>query len=367
MKVIKNLNLHLFLVAFLSIDCKNTTPVKTESKVGTTTQPIVSSSDFSDTTNKYFKMRGLSFVAPPRPFSQTPMMDVKAVKADWIAVIPYGYTKIGDPKVHYESEKTDWQWWGERREGVSITIDSAHRAGLNVMLKPQVYVPNGWTGTIDYKTEKEWEQWEQSYERYILPFVDIAQSTKVAMVCVGTEFKIGVVKREKFWRNLIQKIRQKYQGKLVYAANWDEYPIVPFWDALDYVGVNAYFPLVSGETPSVSDLQTAWQPHFKALRSFQQKCQKPMLFTEFGYLSVDGCAYNSWEVEKHIHSVKINEQAQANALDGLFSTFWKEHWWAGGFLWKWFPEGQGHEGYIEKDYTPQGKKAENILKKWYGQ
>ena len=311
-----------------------------------------------------FKMRGLSFVAPPKPFSKTPMMDVKAVAADWIAVIPYGFTRPGEATVHYGT--AGWKWWGEGMVGVKTTIDSAHRAGIHVMLKPQVYVPGGWTGALDYATDEEWIKWEKAYEDYLMPFVDIAESMKVGMVCIGTEFKMGVVKRETFWRNLIKKIRLKYHGKLVYAANWDEYPIVPFWDALDYIGVNAYFPLVQKETPSVSDLQTAWKPYFDTLKSFQKKCNKPMLFTEFGYLSVDGCAFNSWEIEKRIHSVKINEEAQANALDGLFSTFWKEPWWAGGFLWKWFPEGQGHEGYIDKDYTPQGKKAEIVLKKWYG-
>ena len=357
------LNITLLLYAFLHQNCQNTASqaVERTASFSDKTKPTSIDSNQSDTT---FKMRGLSFVAPPRPFAKTPMTDVKDVKADWIAVIPYGYTRLGEPLVQYEA--AEWQWWGERISGVRVTIDSAHRAGLNVMLKPQVYVPHGWTGALDYATDQEWEKWEKSYENYLLPFVDVAESMKVAVVCVGTEFKMGVVKREAFWRNLIQKIRQRYHGKLVYAANWDEYPLVPFWDALDYIGVNAYFPLVQKETPSVSDLQTAWQPHVEALRSFQEKCKKPMIFTEFGYLSVDGCAYNSWDVEKRIHSMNINEQAQANALDGLFTTFWKEPWWVGGFLWKWFPEGQGHEGYFAKDYTPQGKKAETILKKWYG-
>lgn len=310
-----------------------------------------------------FKMRGLSFVAPPRPFSKTPMMDVKAVHSDWIAVIPYGFTRPNEATVHYEA--AGWKWWGERMIGVQTSIDSAHKAGINVMLKPQVYVPGGWTGALDFKTEEEWEKWEQAYEAYLLPFVDLAETMKVAAVCIGTEFKMGVTKRESFWRNLIKKVRQKYHGQITYAANWDEYALVPFWDALDFIGVNAYFPLVNQTTPSVSALQEAWKPILSTLKSFHEKHKKPIIFTEFGYLSVDGCTYNSWEIEKRVHSTPINEEAQANALDGLFSTFWSEKWWAGGFLWKWFPEGQGHEGYIERDYTPQGKKAELVLKKWY--
>jgi hypothetical protein len=84
-------------------------------------------------------------------------------------------------------------------------------------------------------------------------------------------------------------------------------------------------------------------------------------------MSVDGCAGKGWEVEQKVKSLTINELAQANALDALYGTFWNEPWWVGGFLWKWFPEGEGHEGYIERDYTPQNKQAAAIVRKWYGQ
>jgi hypothetical protein len=219
------------------------------------------------------KHRGLSFVAPPEPFKSTPIMDVKAVNADWIAVIPYGFTRVGEAKVHYKSD--GGHWWGERPEGVRITIDSAQKAGVNVMMKPQVYVPGGWTGGLDFKTDAEWESWEKDYEAYMDFFTKIAIEKNVAMICVGTEFKMSVVRREKFWRGLIAKIRKEYKGKLVYAANWDEYMLVPFWDALDYVGVDAYFSLVQKDTPSVLELQTAWKPHFETLKNFHKKRVNP--------------------------------------------------------------------------------------------
>ena len=57
----------------------------------------------------------------------------------------------------------------------------------------------------------------------------------------------------------------------------------------------------------------------------------------FGYLSVDGCAHRVWELEAKVNHLAVNEQAQANALDALFETYWSEKYGAGGFLWKWFP------------------------------
>jgi hypothetical protein len=310
------------------------------------------------------KVRGLNFVAPPEPFSNNPMTDVKSVGADWIAVIPYAYTWGGQPIVRYNVSGR--QWWGERPEGCAKTVDLAKEKGLKVMLKPQVYVPGSWTGALDYSAE-DWAIWEKAYEDYILPMAEMAQEKNVDLFCIGTEFKIGVQKREQFWRDLTKKVRARFDGKLVYAANWDEYEIVPFWDAVDYIGVNAYFPLSDEETPNVKSLQKAWKPILNQLRSFAQTQNRPVLFTEFGYLSVDKCAHKTWELEKNIRSRSINEQAQANALDALFATFWNEPFWAGGFLWKWFPNRRGHEGYFDRDYTPQGKQAEVTLKHWYQQ
>lgn len=309
------------------------------------------------------KIGGLSFVAPPRPFPDDPMPAVRSAGAGWIAVIPYAYTRPGEPQVHYN--RSEWQWWGERPEGCRRTVELARANGLQVMLKPQVYVPRSWTGALDFPTEADWQQWEAQYEDYLLPLAETAQEMQVELLCIGTEFKISVQKREAFWRSLVRKVRERYDGPLVYAANWDEYPLVPFWDELDYIGVNAYFPLLPDATPAVDALKTAWEPHRAALQTFSEKWERPVLFTEYGYLSVDSCAYRTWELEDRIRSLPVNEQAQANALQACLETFWLQPFWAGGFLWKWFPFMEGHEGYPAKDYTPQGKLAEEVLKNWY--
>lgn len=308
------------------------------------------------------KIDGLSFVAPPSPFEGNPMEAVKSVNADWISVIPFGYTRVNRPAVKYASS---FQWWGEKPEGTRKTIEMAHKNGLNVMLKPQVYVPGSWPGGLDFETDEEWERWENDYQAYIMTFVKIAVETDVKMFCIGTEFRMSTRKHPDFWRKLIREIRKTYSGKLVYAANWDDYEEVSFWDELDYIGIDAYFPLVDAETPSIAALEKAWKPIAKKIEHFSKEKKKKILFTEFGYLSVDNCAWRNWELEKVINNCRVNEQAQANALHTMMQVFMQKDWWAGGFLWKWFPEGQGHEGYPKKDYTPQGKAAEQVIRGWY--
>lgn len=308
------------------------------------------------------RMRGITMVAPPDEWTTPPVQGLEQLNAEWVGLVPYGFTRQGDKKVSYN---LPWQWWGERKEGIKAAINMAHNNGIKVMLKPQVYIPGGWVGDMSFDREADWLQWEESYRTFILDWAQLADSLDVHMLCIATEYKAAVQQRPQFWTSLIKDIRAAYSGSLTYSANWDNYEKIPFWSDLDYVGVSAYFPLLEDHTPSVEDLTAAWQPIVKRLATYARKVDRQILFTEYGYMSVDGCAYQAWMIEKNLSERGINEKAQANAYEALLSTMSPQSWWGGGFLWKYFPHGQGHEGYPEKDYTPQGKLAEKIVAYWH--
>ena len=308
-------------------------------------------------------INGLNFVGPPKAFPSDPMSDVLSIHANWIAVIPYAYTRPGEAAVHYNV--SNFQWWGERPAGIIETIRLAHEAGLKVLLKPQLYVPGSWPGALDFSTEKEWVKWEGDYKKYLMTFVHIADSMDVEMLAIGTEFKHSVKTRLWYWEGLICDVKSVYNGLITYAANWDSFDQLGIWKDVDVVGIDAYFPLLDTATPDVDDLNKAWEKVLQKIRAFQHTVDKPIVFTEYGYLSVDGCAYNTWELEERVMETPINEEAQANAIQSVFETFSKEDYWIGGFLWKWFPHMKGHEGYVSRDYTPQGKKAENVIRHWH--
>jgi len=309
-------------------------------------------------------MKGITLVAPPSPIGQPEMDDLLDVNTKWISLVPYGFSSSAhDPKIRFNLDR---QWWGEKKEGIETSIDLAHKNGIKVMLKPQVYIHGSWVGDVVFDNEKDWQKWEEGYREYIHFYGKIAAEKDVELFCIGTEYKLAVQKRPEFWRALIEEIRCYYPGELIYSSNWDGYDKIPIWDALDYIGISAYFPLTDKKTPSKSLLQKKWQPIKKKLARFAKDQNKPIVFTEYGYLSVDGCAWRTWELEKVVRKKQINQEAQANAYSSLLETFIEEPWWAGGFLWKWFPAGMGHEGYPERDYTPQGKLSEDVIRSWYG-
>ncbi|MEM6722588.1 MAG: hypothetical protein AAF598_01045 [Bacteroidota bacterium] len=315
---------------------------------------------FDDST---IKIKGFSLTAPAKPFPEDPMPSITAVNGEWIAAIPYAFTPGDKPVVMFGS---DWQWWGETPKGIRETIKIAKANNLKVMVKPQIWMRGNYTGAMDYEKETDWQAWFQSYREYILLFAELSEEEGAEMLCIGTEFKICATKHPSKWRALIAEIRERYSGPLVYAANWDEYDQITFWDALDYIGVNAYFPLVEEATPTVAALKKAWKKPFEKMKSVACNYDRPIIFTEYGYLSVDGCAYKTWELEKKVNSVAINEQAQANALQALMEIHWNENWWAGGFMWKWFPNIESKRNFPKWEYTTQGKQGELIMKEWYG-
>ncbi|MBV6644677.1 MAG: hypothetical protein KI790_04475 [Cyclobacteriaceae bacterium] len=309
-------------------------------------------------SEKNESINGVSLVSPPRPVEEEDFHSIANINANWVAIIPYGFSPDDDPSVYYDMKG---QWWGERREGTEVLIKYAQQNNLKVMLKPHVWVRSqGWTGEYELGTEEDWKKWERSYQNYILEFAHLAEKYKVPLFCVGTEYRRVVVKRPLFWGHLIDTVSQVYSGKITYAANWDNFHNVTFWNKVDYIGVDAYFPLCEDPIPTVETIVSGWQKQYNELYAISKQYQKPILFTEYGYQSVVGAAGKHWEVDKS----KLNMTAQANAYRAIFQRFWGEDWFAGGFLWKWhFSDHAG--GLEDPNFTPQGKPSEAVIRQHY--
>lgn len=307
------------------------------------------------------KINGVSLVSPPREISSAQFSDVKRVNPDWVAVIPYAFSRKGEPKVTFDHPE---QWWGEGTEGSISLIKYAHEKGLKVMLKPHIWVMGeGWAGDFALETEDDWKIWENDFSKYILHFAKVADSLNVALFCIGTEYRIPAVQRPEFWRSLISRVREVYSGKITYASNWDNFDKIRWWGELDYLGIDAYFPLVESADPSTNEIKNGWEAMKQSLVDFHEKWQKPILFTEYGFQSVNGACGKHWEVDKS--NTNLNFALQARAYDATFQCFMKEDWYAGGFFWKWHFHFWKQDR-LKAEWTPQDKPAEQVIANWYG-
>ena len=150
---------------------------------------------------------------------------------------------------------------------------------------------------------------------------------------VGTELDL-TVGHEDAWRSLIKQVRARTNAPITFASNWDAFERVPFWDALDYVGIQAYFPISRAAHPSERDLEEGWEGLVRRLRAYSLNVQKPIVLTELGYNQSEKAASEPWSYQVHDGMEDLQARCMSIALNAIAS----EPSIVGSFLWKWFPE-----------------------------
>jgi len=308
------------------------------------------------------KVNGISFVASPVKIDETHTKPAVNLGANYAAIMPFGFIRtLEHPEIIHNTER---QWFGETRAGGKQYIEELRKKNIKIMVKPQIWVRRGeFTGHIKMSNEDDWKTLEDSYTNFIMEYAELAQETKAEILCIGTELENFIKERPNYWHNLIKKIKKIYKGKLTYAANWDEFKRTPFWDEVDFIGVDAYFPVSDKQTPSVVECKAGWQKHKAVIKSLSETHNKPIMFTEFGYRSMDYAGKEPWASDRSMTS--LNLEAQKNATQALFEEFWNEDWFAGGFVWKWFHNYEDRGGEKDNRFTPQNKPAEKVIQSFY--
>lgn len=311
-------------------------------------------------TENVIKINGVSVAAARSLIDSTDLVSVKEINASWVSLMPYGFVREGGVEIQYGS---NWQWVGETPDGIIEDIKLVKHQGLKIMLKPHVWISHGnYTGDFMLEGEENWRKFETSYQKYILEFASIAENYHVEIFCIGTEWRKFIKERPQFWESLIKEVRKIYSGELTYASNWDEYKETPFWRQLDYIGVNAYFPLTNKDNPSLEEVIIGWSPVTTQLKNYSLTQERAILFTEYGYRSIKGTTIRPWESYTDSKESMIEQEI---ALEALFKNNWDKSWLAGGFLWKWFCNHDDQGGSENTGYTPQNKPAELVVKKYY--
>lgn len=245
-------------------------------------------------------------------------------------------------------------------EALVHAINTCHKLGMKVMLKPHVDVKDGsWRGDIS-----PCDEWFISYTDFITHYAQLAAEYNVELFCIGTELASatcgGYAKK---WDSIIEKIKENYKGPLIYAANWNEYNYVPFWKKIDFIGIDAYFPLTTKNEPTKEELVAGWVAHADKLEKWLGKevLDKPIIFTEIGYSSADGTNKEPWKVFSK--DIKVDNQEQTDCLQALMEVLTKRSWFKGLYWWNYFPQ----ERYNPTGFIIRGKPAEETLSNWYKQ
>jgi hypothetical protein len=293
-----------------------------------------------------WKMHGYEGTATTQAIS-----DIAGLGANWIEFTPTWKMATG-------TSSTIDDAWTVTDAAVLAAINVAHSKGLKIMLKPHVDPQDGTNRWQISPSDRA--AWFNSYQSMMTHYATIAKQKGVDEFSVGCELATmsGSADRSA-WLTVIKAIKAIYSGPLVYAANTDEYPNVSFWDQLNFIGIDAYFPLSTTPTTDISALEAAWIPIRDQMSAFAVGVGRRIVFTEAGYPSLAGATVEPWNNE---YGSTPSQREQAAAYEALLATFSGQPWWAGTFWWSWWTD----KGvYAPLDHAIGGKLAESVLRNWW--
>ncbi len=280
-----------------------------------------------------------------------------------ISVTPFGYIRDPHrpmPLIRSESAGS------ENDASLVVSAAFARRLGMSVMLKPHILLAGGghwgWPGDVVMKNPDDWPAFFRHYRDWITHYAMLAQMYRFDLLCVGVELTQVTPGHATEWRELIQHVRRFYGGPLTYAANWgEEFENVAFWEALDFIGVNCYYPLSADSSAGLRELIQGARRVVQTIEAVARTHGKRVLITEIGFASRP----TPWvQPYRDGRGARPDPQAQAMAYAAMFEALYDRPWLAGLYWWKWptvlSDGGPGHAG-----FTPNGKPAENVVKTWF--
>jgi hypothetical protein len=139
--------------------------------------------------------------------------------------------------------------------------------------------------------------WFKNYGSRMEELALFAQQQGASSLIVGSELTLLFLENDG-WRDVIRRVRRIYSGHLTISPVFAQYPLIRFWDALDSIGISAYFPLTLSDSLSAQFILTnAWRAHRNALLTFAAIYGKPLTFVEVGYPTTNIAASRPWDYD----------------------------------------------------------------------
>lgn len=290
------------------------------------------------------------------------LVHLKNMQSNAIAIVPYSFSRY--PKRPHPIPVAK-RAGSENDESVIQSAEVAQSLGLSVILKPQIWVGRGmWTGDIEMSSDQDWESFFDQYGHWISHYAIMAEIYEWESLCIGTELVQTTLKRDHNWRKLIRSLRSLYSGSMTYAANWgDEFEKTTFWDELDYIGLNCYYPLSQKDGASDKDLMKGFRAVIDKIKKVHQRYQKPIVFTEIGFPSIE----QPWKKpHEDWGDFEVNVAHQSRCYEVVFKSIQNQAWCKGILWWK-YPSDLMDKRKKETGFTPHGKMAEGVVADWFDQ
>ncbi|MCL6604740.1 MAG: glycosyl hydrolase family 53 [Paenibacillus sp.] len=281
--------------------------------------------------------------------------------SEWIALSFWTWQDtIHSTKIYY-----DYGYTPTDRD-IEFAVKQAKQLGLKVCLKPVVNSKDGiWRARIGFPEEADqyWSEWFASYTNFIKHYAELAAELGCEMFCIGCEM-VATETRSLEWRTLIKEVRSIYNGPIIYNANHGKEEGIDWLDAVDLIGISAYYPVASIPGETYENMRKEWEKQKPRLKSLSERFKKSIVFIEIGCRSALGCATMPWDFTHT--DLPVSEREQANFYRSALEVFWNEPWFSGYFWWDWRTHlYELEEASKDAGFDIYGKEAEQILKEFY--
>jgi hypothetical protein len=253
------------------------------------------------------------------PYSEALLDHLVRMGVTWISITPFGRIwSLSSTDIYMDFEAP----YDDNRASIAEMIAQAHARGIRVLVIPHLWVWNeqGWRGEIDF----------------VLAWAMDAEAAGADAFSIGVECKSWSGRFGAFWTRFIAEVRSVFSGLLTYSANWDEAEDVLFWDQLDLLGVNAFYPLAPSNDASFETYVEGATCIAENVGSLARILDMPVLFVEVGYTTRENAAVEPWLWPDGMSDVAYSEEEQARALEASFRGFVPHEWFAGFFLWRYY-------------------------------
>lgn len=238
----------------------------------------------------------------------------------------------------------------------------ANRMGFATVLIPHIYIADGtWRGEIRFDDDPDLaDDWWEAYATFIGQAASIGSATGTTMLSIGVELRAlsGLPDTNRRIRALAADIRRDYHGALTYSANWDEADDVAFWEAVDYAGVNGYYPLVPDPFRGAEKVG-------RRLARLGRLAERPVIVLEVGYRSSPLSHVKPWAWPDEVEP-QIDNRSQARAWAAVLTHWMNAEGVRGLMVWVIPTDPDDPASEPPHGFNPLNKPAEQVIGRVFG-
>ena len=223
--------------------------------------------------------------------------DADQLHANLLRIVDAGGEWLTISQIYYQDGITASQIYADplltpRFASIQNLVQDAQKLGLRVRLSPITNISeasraaNQWRGMI---RPAQLSSWWSSYREMMITAAKFARDNHIEALNIGAELT-AMQQDQAQWRALIETVRSEvgYTGLIGYQVNFDQHSRASLaWaDALDYLGIAAYWPIAGDRDPDPQELKNSWQVIGEQLTHWlADQTIKRLEFGELGYVN----------------------------------------------------------------------------------